>query len=74
MPRTSAPLTAALILATLSPLSTAAPIEVDLGYVGIRGFSNDTLGVNSYLGIPFAAPPTGNLRWYVRYPTVDINR
>jgi len=39
------------------PISTI----VDLGYSRYQGFEVD--GVNQWLGIRFAAPPTGDLRW-----------
>ncbi|KAL0956408.1 hypothetical protein HGRIS_002556 [Hohenbuehelia grisea] len=39
-----------------------API-VDLGYAKYQGVHNGTADVTSYLGIRYAAPPTGPLRW-----------
>ncbi|AEO68640.1 uncharacterized protein THITE_2053903 [Thermothielavioides terrestris NRRL 8126] len=39
------------------------PLVVDLGYAKYRGYHNATTGLNYWKGIPFAAPPTGNLRW-----------
>jgi carboxylesterase type B len=36
---------------------------VDLGYVKYAGIQNATIGINYYRGIPFAQPPTGELRW-----------
>lgn len=38
-----------------------API-VDLGYVKYQGIALDS-GVNEYLGMRYAEPPVGNLRW-----------
>ncbi|BFZ61744.1 hypothetical protein YB2330_002819 [Saitoella coloradoensis] len=36
---------------------------VDLGYAQYQGFYNETLNYNSYLGIRYAAPPVGSLRF-----------
>ncbi|THW50961.1 hypothetical protein D6D21_01632 [Aureobasidium pullulans] len=57
MPATNSAYTLLSVIAALSSISDAAPLEVDLGYVGVRGLRNETTGVNSYLGISFAAPP-----------------
>ncbi|HJE38940.1 MAG: hypothetical protein C7K11_08765 [Candidatus Amulumruptor caecigallinarius] len=46
------------VLATTAQESTA-PVKVDGGM--IKGVVID--GVDTYLGIPFAAPPVGDLRW-----------
>ena len=47
--------------AVASPVSGGANpiVRIDDGLV--RGAS--VMGVNSFLGLPYAAPPTGNLRW-----------
>lgn len=42
--------------------NTSVPI-IDLGYVKYAGYQNATAGINYYRGIPYAQPPTGNLRW-----------
>lgn len=52
---------------------TAAPVEetvtkrsgpiVALDYATYQGYFNTTSGLNTFRGIRFAAPPTGNLRW-----------
>lgn len=47
--------------AALPRQSVRRPI-VDLGYARYQGISVSS-GVNQYLGIPYAAPPTGDLRW-----------
>lgn len=55
-PRASIPL-------TNTSSSTNSSLQVDLGYAIYEGTTNATLGLNTWLGIRFAAPPTGNLRW-----------
>ncbi|KAL2785700.1 Alpha/Beta hydrolase protein [Aspergillus keveii] len=44
---------------------------IDLGYAKYRGITNQTLGVTSFFALPYAAPPTGNLRWREPVP-IDI--
>lgn len=43
-------------------------LDVDLGYQVYRGFYNATSGLNNWLGIRFAASPTGLLRWQAPQP------
>ena len=52
--------------AVASPASAGANpiVRIDGGL--IRGAS--ATGVNSFLGLPYAAPPTGNLRWRAPQP------
>ncbi|KAI9759113.1 MAG: hypothetical protein M4579_002560 [Chaenotheca gracillima] len=38
-------------------------LTVDLGYEVYEGTYNSTTGLNSFLGVRYAAPPTGQLRW-----------
>src|SRR5689334_11757207 len=45
--------------ASLAPASAGPVVRVDGGLA--RGTAR--AGVNSFLGLPYAAPPTGNLRW-----------
>src|SRR5215471_14714766 len=47
--------------AVASPASGGANPVVRIDDGVIRGAS--TAGVNFFLGLPYAAPPTGNLRW-----------
>ncbi|KAI5799351.1 triacylglycerol lipase-like protein [Pyronema domesticum] len=49
-------------VATLLRVASAIPTTVDLGYAQYNGKSLDA-GVNQYLGIRFAAPPVGDLRF-----------
>ena len=42
-----------------APLSVAPIVKTDSGR--LSGAEKD--GVKSFLGIPYAAPPTGDLRW-----------
>ncbi|KAK4936676.1 hypothetical protein LTR66_015304, partial [Elasticomyces elasticus] len=47
-------------------------LEVDLGYAIYQGTANSTTNINTFLGIRFAAPPTGTLRWQApQAPPVD---
>ncbi|KAF1944125.1 acetylcholinesterase precursor [Clathrospora elynae] len=49
------------------------PLTVDLGYGVYRGYANASTGINTWRGIRFAAPPTGDLRWQGPQPPA-INR
>ncbi|KAI6890585.1 hypothetical protein KC318_g1264 [Hortaea werneckii] len=52
--------------------SSDAP-SVDLGYVKYQGYSNASTGINYFRGIPYAASPTGNLRWRKPVPIEWMN-
>src|SRR5215472_167487 len=56
-------LTAALSLAAISD-----PVKTDSG--SVAGTSNQDSSVRIFRGIPFAAPPVGDLRWKVAQPPV----
>ncbi|KAL2216662.1 putative carboxylesterase [Thermoascus aurantiacus ATCC 26904] len=43
--------------------AASRPLEVDLGYATYRGEYNEKTGLNTWLGIRYAEPPLGNLRW-----------
>ncbi|KAJ7781796.1 Alpha/Beta hydrolase protein [Mycena maculata] len=42
--------------------SASAPV-VDLGYAQYQGIVDTDLNITAFLGMRYAAPPTGNLRW-----------
>lgn len=50
----------------LYPVSTLASVQVEGGLV--QGVGED--GITVYKGIPFAAPPTGDLRWKAPQPVI----
>jgi para-nitrobenzyl esterase len=61
----------AILLTALLPLAAAipGPVRVEQGQLsGVPGSDPD---VRVYKGIPFAAPPTGDLRWRAPKPAAD---
>ncbi|KAJ7461510.1 Alpha/Beta hydrolase protein [Mycena latifolia] len=51
--------------------STNTPV-VDLGYAQYQGVFDADLNITSFLGIRYAAPPTGNLRWRAPAPPAKV--
>ncbi|RDW76162.1 hypothetical protein BP5796_06983 [Coleophoma crateriformis] len=49
------------------PAKRTGPV-IDLGYVKYQGAQNTAVGTNTYYGIRYAAPPTGNNRWKAPLP------
>lgn len=60
---------ASLLLLLAGSLSHALDEPVSLGYGQISGIELDS-GVQAFLGIPFAAPPVGDLRWKAPQPPI----
>ena len=58
-------LLALIFLAGIATAQQPAPVKVDGGL--LQGSIEDGLSV--YKGIPFAAPPVGNLRWRAPQPS-----
>lgn len=49
---------------TLNPRATnTSSLQVDLGYEIYEGYYNASFGLNTWLGIRYAAPPLGANRW-----------
>lgn len=48
------------------PLRLRRPVVVAQGH--LQGVGGKSRGVTAFLGIPYAAPPTGNLRWRAAQP------
>jgi para-nitrobenzyl esterase len=59
---------AALLLFGASSSGTLNPVKIETGLIS---GATDKNGVTAYLGIPFAAPPVGRLRWRPPQPPVQ---
>ncbi len=55
----------AALAATVIAQTKTAPVTIDTGKVAGSVLDN---GVHAYIGIPFAAPPVGDLRWHEPMP------
>ncbi|KAF8071639.1 Alpha/Beta hydrolase protein [Lyophyllum atratum] len=65
--RISCALLSALAFNSAVVLAVTVPV-VDLGYAKYSGTFNETTKTTQFLGIRFAAPPTGALRWQPPHP------
>ncbi|KAJ7068817.1 Alpha/Beta hydrolase protein [Mycena amicta] len=61
----------AFVVLVSTLVNTQSPI-VDLGYGQYQGAVNLTANITSFLGIRFAAPPLGDLRWRAPQPPVSV--
>jgi hypothetical protein len=46
---------------------------VDLGYASYEGTLNPTTNVTNFLGIRYASPPLGDLRWQAPQPPQNVS-
>lgn len=58
-----------MLLLCVCAIAQIVPVKTDAGLV--QGIANATGDVISYKGIPFAAPPVGNLRWKAPQPVAS---
>ncbi|EST09190.2 Carboxylesterase, type B [Kalmanozyma brasiliensis GHG001] len=61
------------LLAKRESTNNADDLTVDLGYSQYRGTFNSSTNINSWKGIRFTAPPTGDFRWQAPQPP-SLNR
>src|SRR5580700_1813299 len=54
------------VMAAVSLAAIPDPVKTDSG--SVAGTSNQDASVRMFKGIPFAAPPVGDLRWKVAQP------
>jgi para-nitrobenzyl esterase len=54
---------AASLLVTILPVFASIPEPIKIAQGQVTGVDGTTGGVRVFKGIPFAAPPTGDLRW-----------
>ncbi len=59
-----------IFMLTIASAQDDAPrVQVANGL--LEGIHNDTLGLDLFLGVPFAAPPVGELRWKAPQPAAN---
>ncbi|KAG2365256.1 Alpha/Beta hydrolase protein [Suillus spraguei] len=56
-----------------SPVATISASIVNLGYAQYQGSVDTATNITSFLGIPYAAPPVGDLRWAAPQPPSTIS-
>ncbi|KAG6375166.1 Carboxylesterase [Boletus reticuloceps] len=66
------PLLSLLVLASVPECATTPP-TVNLGYAQYKGAVDIGTNSTSFLGIRYAAPPVGNLRWAVPQPPPTLS-
>lgn len=59
---------AAAVAAAQTTNSSSSDPVVDLGYAKYAGWTNNTIGISYFRGIPYAQPPIGALRWQKPVP------
>ncbi|KAJ7442601.1 Alpha/Beta hydrolase protein [Mycena latifolia] len=64
--------TLVFLVSVRTAYSTNTPV-VDLGYAQYQGVFDADLNITSFLGIRYAAPPTGNLRWRAPAPPAKVD-
>ena len=57
-----------VVIASVLPLAAAIDGTVRIDSGAISGVPSSTPGVYVFRGIPYAAPPVGNLRWHAPRP------
>jgi para-nitrobenzyl esterase len=62
------PLSIVVLLAATAPAGAAAPDRVKIASGVVEGTGVQPSGVRIFKGIPFAAPPVGDLRWKAPQP------
>lgn len=55
-----------VVVAAFAPRTGAATVEVETGHGPVQG--RVTGGIEEFLGVPYAAPPLGELRWRAPQP------
>ncbi|KAK4160660.1 alpha/beta-hydrolase [Cladorrhinum sp. PSN259] len=63
----------AAVTAALSCQNAGCSPVLDLGYAKYRGIYSESLHVNTFYGIRYAQPPTGELRWKPPKPIDERN-